>query len=137
MIIGLMTLTAAAVATHTVQIDHHGTPVQAVYSARADVTSRTIGAHTPNRMDSRRCLWQATIHVDRKLENSAALARTVSSDKVLKGSQAGNCQSNGKAIERELARHDDSIRDHMLAIAEQDRAPLLAEIDSVRSFASN
>lgn len=137
MIIGLMSLAAAAVAPHTVAIDHHGKQVQAVYSTRADISSRTIGAHTPNRMDSRRCLWQATIHVDRKLENSAALARTVSSDKVLKGSQAGSCDSSGKAIERELARHNDSIREHMLATAAQDRAPLLAEIDSARTFASN
>lgn len=45
---------AAAAATR-VPIEHHGTAMQATYTARADVATRTVGAKTPNRIDMQRC----------------------------------------------------------------------------------
>ncbi|WP_176595527.1 MULTISPECIES: hypothetical protein [Sphingobium] len=133
----LIALAAAAAATHSVQIDHGGTPVQATYTARAEFRTKTIGARTPNRMDMQRCQWTATIMVDRALSHGPALSRTVSSDKQFSGSEHGACTPGRQPGERNLAQHEGKIREHLAAVAEQDRAPLLAELDAVRSLASN
>ncbi|MEQ6333056.1 MULTISPECIES: hypothetical protein [unclassified Sphingobium] len=128
---------AAAAATHTVPLTHQGTPVQAIYTARADVQTRTVGAKTPNRMDMQRCNWTATVVVDRKLDHGPALARTIASDTRFSGSESGAC-SRGKNLEqRVLAQHGDRIHSTLMAMAERDRAPLMAELDSVRALASN
>ena len=74
---------AAAAASHTVPITHHGTSMQALYTARADVEARTVGAKTPNRMDMQRCRWTATVVVDRKLDHGPALARTHAGDRLI------------------------------------------------------
>ncbi len=128
---------AAAAATHSVPIDHNGTSMQAVYTAHADVQTRTIGAHTPNRGDSRSCRWTATISVDRQLTHSPALARTLTSDRQLSGSRPGACTGDNSAIDREVAARSDMIRDHLIAVAQQDHPALLAELDAVRNLASN
>ena len=128
---------AAAAASHSVQIDHGGTPVQATYTARTEVTAKTVGARTPNRMDMQRCQWTATIMVDRALNHGPALARTISSDKKFSGSEHGACTPGRKSGERNMAQHQAAIRDHLIAVAEKDRAPLLAELDAVRNLASN
>jgi hypothetical protein len=128
---------AAAAATHTTQIEHRGTPVEAVYSARTDIQMRTVGAHTPNRMDSRRCQWTATIVVERQLSSRPVLARTLQGDRPLSGSQSGPCTTQTSEIEREVARRDDVIKAQLLAVAERDRTPLLAELDAVHNMASN
>ncbi|KKW90049.1 MULTISPECIES: hypothetical protein [Sphingobium] len=128
---------AAAAATHTVQIDHGGTPVQASYTARPEFRTKTVGAKTPNRMDMQRCQWTATIVVDRALSHGPALSRTISSDKQFSGSEHGACTPGRQSGERNLAQHEGRIRDHLIAVAEADRAPLLAELDAVRKLASN
>jgi hypothetical protein len=128
---------AAAAATHAVQIDHGATPVQATYSARAEFRTKTVGARVPNRMDMQRCQWTATIIVDRALIHGPALARTVSSDKQFSGSEHGACRPGRQSGERNLAKHEGAIREHLIAVAEKDRAPLLAELDAIRSLASN
>jgi len=128
---------AAAAATHSVTLDHHGTSMQALYTARADVEARTVGAKTPNRMDMQRCKWTATVVVDRKLDHGPALARTIATDKAFSGSEAGACTPGRKTAERNLARHQEKIEAHLVAVAQADRAPLLAELDSVRNLASN
>lgn len=128
---------AAVAATHSVQIDHGGTPVQANYSARVEFATRTVGAKTPNRVDMQRCQWTATIIVDRALNHSPALARTVSHDKRFSGSEHGACTPGRKSGERNMAQHDAAIREHLVAVAEKDRAPLMAELDAVRNLASN
>ncbi|MGV3770424.1 MAG: hypothetical protein ACO1NM_10375 [Sphingobium phenoxybenzoativorans] len=128
---------AAAAATHTVQIEHRGMQMDAIYSARTEIQTRTVGAATPNRADGQRCRWTATLVVDRKLTHGPALARILPSDHKLSGSQPGACTRDRSAIEREVARRDDAVRDHLLAVAARDQAPLLAELDAIRNLASN
>lgn len=136
MSLNLLTIAAAA-ATHTTHIEHRGAPVEAVYSARTDIRMRTVGAHTPNRMDNRRCQWTATIVVERQLSSRPVLARTLNGDRPLSGSQSGPCGAGTSEIEREVARRDDLIQGQLLAVAERDRASLLAELDAVHNMASN
>ena len=128
---------AAAAATHSVTLDHHGTSMQALYTARADVEARTVGAKTPNRMDMQRCKWTATVVVDRKLDHGPAFARTLASDTRFSGSEAGACARDDRLEQRVLAQHGDRIQSTLVAMAERDRAPLMAELDSVRAIASN
>ena len=122
---------------HSVTFDHHGTSVQATYTARTDIAARTVGAKTPNRMDMQRCNWTATIVVDRKLSHGPALARTIASDTRFSGSEPGACARGQKLEQRLIARHHDKLQAQLMAVADQDRAPLLAELDSVRNLASN
>jgi hypothetical protein len=127
---------AAAVATHSVQIEHRGTPIEAVYSARTDIRMRTVGAHTPNRMDSRRCQWTATVIVERQLSSKPVLARTLHGDRPLSGSLAGPCTAGTSKIEREIARRGDGVRAQLLALAERDRVHLVDEVDAVHTMAA-
>lgn len=128
---------AASIASHNVTINHQGTQLDATYTARAEIRTRTVGAKTPNRMDMQRCNWTARIVVDRKLNHSPALARTLPSDRTFSGSEHGACTPGRNSGERNLAQHQDKIRNHLITVAEQDRAPLLAELDAVRNLASN
>lgn len=128
---------AAAAATHSVSVEHHGNQIGATYTARAQISTRTIGARTPNRMDHQRCLWTATILVDRALDHGPALARTVSNDRQFSGSEPGACAASRQTGERAVARNQDKIEAHLVAVAQADRAPLLAELDSVRNLAVN
>ncbi|MEC3910859.1 hypothetical protein U5A82_10370 [Sphingobium sp. CR2-8] len=128
---------AAAAATHSVSVDHHGQTLGATYTARADMRTRTIGAKTPNRMDSQRCQWTATVVVDRKLDHAPALARTIATDRTFSGSESGACPRDDRLGARALAQHRDKIEAHLLAVAQADRAPLLAELDAVRNLAAN
>jgi hypothetical protein len=128
---------AAAAATHSIPIDHHGARMQATYTVRADVQTRTVGAKTPNRMDVQRCNWTATVVVDRKLDRGPALARTIATDKRFSGSEAGACARGANIEQRILAQHQDRIHAQLMAVADQDRAPLLAELDAVRNLAAN
>lgn len=128
---------AAAAATHSVQIDHGGNPVQATYTARTEIRTKTVGAKTPNRMDMQRCQWTVTIVVDRALNHTPALSRTVSTDRKFSGSEHGACMQGRNLGERHLVLHDAKIRAHLAEVAQQDRAPLMAELDAVRDLASN
>jgi hypothetical protein len=127
---------AAATASHSVQIEHRGTPIEAIYSARTDIRTRTIGAHTPNRMDNRRCRWTATIMVERRLTHGPALARTLPGERQFSGSRPGACPREAASIQREVARRDGEIRAHLLAVAERDRGQLLAELDNIKTLAT-
>jgi len=124
-------IAAAVAATHSVQLDHAGAAVAAHYSARTEIETRTIGAHTPNRVDGRRCQWTATVIVERRLGQAPASARTLSTDRRISGSEAGACTPMSEAAARQVAGRADAIRAHLLAVAERDRAPLLAELDAV------
>jgi hypothetical protein len=127
----------AAAATHGVTLDHHGQRLGATYTARADVQTRTVGAKAGTRMDGQRCLWTAKIVVDRTLDHGPAHARTLPTDMRFTGSEPGACRPGrdpGKAV---LARHGDAIRTTLAALAQADRAPLMAELDSARALAVN
>lgn len=128
---------AAAAATHSVSIVHQGQPIAATYTARADIRTRTVGAKVPNRMDMQRCRWSATIIVDRTLDHGPALARTIPTDQHFSGSEAGACTTGRNPAVQALAQHREKIEARLVAVAQADRATLLAELDSVRNLASN
>ena len=133
----LLSLLAAVVASHVVQIEHRNLSVEVTYATRTDIRTKTIGAHTPNRADGRRCRWSADVAVERKLAQTPALARGVGHTLRLSGSLAGACSRDKRLIERQVAAHEDRIRVHLMAVAESDRAQLLAELDAARTMGSS
>lgn len=128
---------AAAAATHSITIDHNGKRIDAVYHARTDVSMKTVGSAPPTRMDNQRCRWNAAIVVERKMAHAPTLARTLPSDRTLSGNQPGACPGNKRVIEREIALREDEVRKHLVAVAEQDRNLLVAELDAARTLAVN
>ncbi|MDX3899589.1 MAG: hypothetical protein QHC40_03615 [Sphingobium sp.] len=60
-------------------------------TAQPAIQTRTIGAHTPGRIDSQRCLWTATV-----------------SGSTHSGSTPGACHSDTRVIEAEIARRSDA-----------------------------
>lgn len=128
----------AAAMTHSIDIDHRGSSVQAIYSANPEIDMKTVGAATPTRMEGRRCLWSAAIKVDRQISDSNAANRTVSFDRKLSGSRHGPCEKTSRVmIEKELAAHESVIKAHLIEVARQDQASLRAELDAIRNLASN
>lgn len=125
----------AVAATHSVQIEHQGRPVTAVYSARTEVRARTIGAHTPNRADMRRCNWTAEIVVERRIAHAPTVIR--GGEQNLSGSYAGECARDTKRVDREIARREGDIREHLATVAAQDKSLLLADLEAIRTVASN
>lgn len=129
-----LSLLAAVAASHVVQIEHRDMSVEVTYAVRTDIRTKTIGAHTPNRMDGRRCRWSANVLVERKPTQAPALGRAVGRALELSGSLPGACGRDRKSIARQVAAHEGRIRAHLMAVAESDRAQLLAELDATRAM---
>lgn len=128
---------AAVAATHTIAIDHNGKRIDAIYQARTDVSMKTVGSSAPTRMDAQRCRWNAAIVVERKMAHAPSLARTLPSDHKISGNQPGACPGNKNVIAREIALREDEVKAHLMAVAEQDRNLLVAELDATRALAAN
>ena len=128
---------AASVASYDVRVDHDGRPVEAVYTARTAVKTRTIGAHTPNRMDGQRCRWTAQLIVERRVAGATTRVAPPAGDQKFSGSRAGACTPDTAWIDREVASRDGAIRTRLAQVAAGDRATLLADLDAMRALASN
>ncbi|MFD1787728.1 hypothetical protein ACFSC3_09095 [Sphingomonas floccifaciens] len=123
--------------SHNVRIDHHRGPVDAEYRSSVTITHRQIGAVTPGRAGSTlRCLWRADMTVERDARHAAGtMTRTMTRDGALTGSRPGWCDGAKAAIARDVAIRGTVLRDHLVAMAEQDRAVLTAEVDRLHDTA--
>jgi hypothetical protein len=61
----------------------------------------------------------------------------VSRDHSISGSVPGACAKDMKAVHREIAAREGEVQRHLAAVAQQDGALLLAEINAARTLASN
>lgn len=126
-------LGAAPPEAHRVAIDHRGQRVDVVYRSDLDVSRRQIGAvGAPGRPSTLRCAWQARVSVQREARSAAGhvLTRTISSDVPLSGTRTGWCAGQRSAIAADVAARSSGVRDHLLAVAEQDHEALRAELDA-------
>ena len=116
---------------HRMTIEHRGAPVAVDYRATKAVSTRQAGMSPPTRTGGVvRCNWTAKVVVERRLNGQDALSRVVDNDLQLKGSRPGTCSGAKKAIDTEIAARDEEVRRHVLAVAERDRATLLAELEA-------
>jgi hypothetical protein len=128
-----------ATEAHEVRIEHSSGAVDARYHGRLVVAHRQVGAVAPGgRASTLRCAWQADVVVDRAARHpsGSTMARSITRDRVLTGSRPGWCAGARQAIDREVAARSADIRTHLLAVADEDRATLMAETDRLHAHDS-
>ncbi len=131
-------LAAAPLASpeHVVRIDHHAGPVDARYRSAVTIDHRQVGAAGPGgRPSTLRCAWRADLAVHREAHNTAGLsaARSFGREGVLTGSRPGWCETGKRAIADEVAARADELDSHLRALAQEDHAPLRAELDRLHA----
>lgn len=137
---GLVAVSAAGDPSHhhRTTIDHRGTALAVEYRAAIKLGTRQIGMAPPTRMSVVRCTWTARVSVERHMAGNGnpLPIRLVSNELELEGSQPGTCAGAKKAIDRAVAQRGEEIRGHVLAMAERDRASLLAELEAASGAAA-
>jgi len=117
---------------HQVNVPHGEREVTAVYQPRTMVSYRQVGNMTPNRPSTARCMWKAEISVERHLQaptgQGSHVVRTLVPAKLIEGSTNGRCAQGKEQVSNTLARRADEVRDHVLAVAAEDRNALMAEL---------
>ena len=117
---------------HRVELPHASGAVAAHYVGDVVIRHRQTGAvGAPGRPSTLRCVWEANLTVERHARHTSGSAamRSLRRDAVATGSRVGWCEGSRAAINEEVAARSDEWQRHMLALAEEDRADLLAEID--------
>lgn len=134
LIAGLLlgTVPEAPALEHRVAVPHASGAIDARYRGDVVVRHKQVGTvAAPGRASTLRCRWEAHLAVERQAHHAsgAAAIRSLRRDAIASGSRVGWCETNRAAIEQEVAGRADEWRRHMVALAEEDRADLLAEID--------
>ena len=129
---------AAPLAAHSLSVPHASGEAAAEYRGEIAVAHRQIGAAAPaGRPSSLRCVWTASMAVDRTATTPAgALAtRRFVQDDVARGSRTGWCAANRAAIARDVAAQVGDGSRHLARAAAADRGMLLTELDRHASAA--
>lgn len=116
--------------THSTPVAHGNGQATATYIARPVVTTRQVGVSGGTRMSTERCLWTASINVERRL-NDGASGRDMALAKTIKGSRHGSCMTNRRAIDQDIAARTSEINAHLVAVAERDQRQLRTEIETL------
>lgn len=129
--LALLAATPAFAQDHVVRLDHRDQPVEARYRGAIAITHRQVGAVVPGgRAATLRCTWRADLTVTREARGAGiTAARSLSRDGVLAGSRPGWCDTSRRAIAEEVAARAGEVDDHVRALAQEDHAPLRAELD--------
>lgn len=118
--------------SHQVEVTHGDREVTAVYQPKTLVSYRQIGNMTPNRPSTAHCMWKAEISVERHLKapagNGGHVVRSLAPMKVIEGQTLGRCAMGKEQVDSAIARRSDEIREHVLAVAAEDRNALMAEL---------
>lgn len=121
---------------HQVEVAHGDRQVTAVYQPKTAISYRQVGNMTPNRPGTARCIWKAEISVERHLQAPAGqgshVVRTLVPTKLITGSTNGRCAQGKEQAQAAIARRTDEVRDHVLAVAAEDRNALMAELDIIQ-----
>lgn len=121
---------------HQVVVPHSTGDVTAVYQPKTLVSYRQIGNMTPNRPSTARCLWKAEISVERHLQPPAGqgshVVRTLVPTRLIEGQTLGRCAQGRDQVAAAIARRSDDVRNHVLAVAAEDKSALMAELSIVR-----
>lgn len=134
--IGAFLAAPAAALEHEVLIEHAAGAIAADYQGTVMIETRQIGTvGVAGRPSSLRCLWTASLHVERTAQVGEALQsrRSLTQDDVASGSRPGWCQRHVAAIDKLVAGRKETFQAAMMALVNQDRSALLAEADGQRS----
>lgn len=132
LLLGVTAAAPAAAMEHSERIEHHSGAVDAEYRTTTAIAYDQVGMVAPGgRPSSLRCKWSVDLTVERAARHASGstMARAISRDNVIEGSRPGWCRTQRESIAREVAQRTDELRSHMLAVAQEDRTVLGAEID--------
>ncbi len=134
---GTLVAVSGAPLEHRTRLDHVSGPAEAHYRADVAVKHRQVGTTAPGgRPSTLSCRWSAGLVVEREARGASGsmLARTIDRERVIEGRRPGWCSAQTEAIRKEIARRSGELRDHVVAVAEEDHTVLRAELD--RSYAA-
>lgn len=129
---------AAATPVHSAQISHGAQAYVASYHAQPAISLREVEPRFANRGAIPVCRWQADLTVNRAVaaqgQAVAAFGKTIHRFAPLSGSYAGSCAAARSQIDAQVARYAKAKAAEAVAVAEQDRAVLVNELDGVRAL---
>lgn len=122
---------------HSVQVRHHSGPVSAVYRSKIAVRHTQVGAVAPGgKPATLRCRWSVNLIVDRQARaaSGTVVARNMVREGVLSGSRPGWCDTQRKAIARDVATQLKNLDRHVAVVAQEDHDVLRAELDRLHGL---
>lgn len=136
----IATILAGAVPelAHQANLDHRGSTFELRYEPHLTTKAKTVGTVAGTRMSTQRCRWSVAVQVQRHIAQSGqteTLSRLLPETRQFSGDLPGDCRGKAKAIETAQAAKTDAIREHVAAVARNDTALALAEIDAAHALA--
>ena len=129
---------AAAAPVHSADISHASQAYRADYRTESTIRFRQVESRFANRASLPVCRWQAELVVNRAVaaqgRGVAAVAKPIHRFAPLAGSHAGSCDAARSQISAEVARYSDARAAEATAVAQQDRAVLLNELDGIHAL---
>ena len=143
--IALIIAAATAAAPHPVvhqdQVDHQGARYSISYRPHVETDMRTIGQSVGSRPSTERCLWRATIQLEREIKRSDGGERLVKrvhgEGHEVEGHAQGKCAQNRGQIKDMIAAKVAGAQERVVAMAQADRPAALADIDAAHALALN
>jgi hypothetical protein len=138
LIVASTAVLAAATPVHNAEISHGARAYTASYDAQPSLTLRQVEPRFANRAAVPACRWQADLTVNRAVATDgrtvSAFGKAIHRFAPLSGSYAGSCATARSQIDAQVARHMQAMAAEASAIARQDRATLVRELDGVREL---
>lgn len=129
---------SAATPIHSADISHASNAYQANYRTESSLRVQQVEPRFATRAATPVCRWQAELVVNRAVATQgrplAAVAKPIHRFAPLSGSHAGSCDAARSQIEAEIARYSRARSTEAAAVAQQDRAVLLQELDGINAL---
>jgi hypothetical protein len=132
LMLSAIVVTSAVPLEHRTQVDHASGSVEARYVGTVQLVPRQLGSPGPGgRPSTLRCEWRANLAVEREArhETGGLLSRSIVDSDGLKLTRPGWCNSSRSAVVAEVAARSDVLQERLLAIAAEDRAALLEQVE--------
>lgn len=131
-------LAAAPSTIHSTDISHGAQAYTASYHAQPAISLREVEPRFANRGAIPVCRWQADVTVNRAVAAQGqaipAFGKAIHRFTPLSGSYAGTCTAARSQIDAQVARYAATRSAEAVAVAQQDRAVLVDELDGVRAL---
>jgi hypothetical protein len=123
---------------HSAELTHGAQAYTASYHTASSVRFTQVEPRFGNRNAIPVCRWQADVRVDRAVaaqgQSVPAFGKAVHRFAPLSGSYAGTCAAARSQVDAEVARYASARNAEAVSVAQQDRAVLVNELDSVRAL---
>jgi hypothetical protein len=131
---------ATSIPSHDIVVQHRSASYEVSYRPHVRTEMKTVGLSAGTRMSTERCRWAMTIQVQREIRRqgeSSAMERLLPDTRTLRGDRPGSCTQGRDAIAAEQAARSETLRAHLIEVAQADRATVVADIDSAHALALN